>query len=64
MIIKTIKKEEVNPDNICTYCEKSYRKQDYTMCPHCGGDAGGRTPKGWKPTKKQKKAYASKMNKI
>lgn len=46
----------------CTYCGKAYRKQDYAMCPHCGGDSlGGYTPRVWKPTKAQKKAFVKKM---
>lgn len=41
----------------CTYCNKPYRKQDFTVCPHCGGDGGGVTPKVWKPNKQQKKEF-------
>lgn len=45
----------------CTYCNKAYRKQDFSLCPHCGGDGGGVTPKGWKPSKKQAKEFAKKQ---
>ena len=45
----------------CTYCNKQYRKQDFTVCPHCGGDGGGITPKVWKPSKRQKKEFIKKQ---
>lgn len=44
--------------NVCSYCEQPYNKKDFSICPHCGGDGGGISPKGWKPTKKHKKEYA------
>lgn len=47
----------------CIYCNNSYRKQDFSVCPFCSGDGGGTTPKGWRPTKRQKKEYAKKMSK-
>ncbi len=46
----------------CTICFKPYRKQDYTVCPYCGGDGGGTTPKVWKPNKHQKKEFIKKQN--
>lgn len=46
----------------CIYCGKIYRKADYAVCPYCGGDGGGTTPKTWKPTKAQKKAFIKKIN--
>lgn len=64
MIIRTTKKTEENPENICSYCHVPYKKKDFSMCPHCGGDAGNRTPKSWRPTRKQKKQYVEKINKI
>lgn len=45
----------------CTCCKKSYSKQDFSVCPHCGGDGGAVTPKVWKPTKQQKKAFIKKQ---
>lgn len=45
----------------CTICFKPYRKQDFAVCPHCGGDGGGVTPKGWRPSKKQKKEFVKKQ---
>ena len=45
----------------CTICDKPYRKADFTLCPHCGGDGGGVTPKGWKPNKDQKKEFIKKQ---
>jgi rRNA maturation endonuclease Nob1 len=47
--------------HLCTICDKPYRKQDFIVCPHCGGDGGGTTPKSWKPTKKQKKEFIKKQ---
>lgn len=49
-------------EHICTSCEKPYRKADYAVCPHCGGDGGGTTPRVWKPNKHQRKEYAKKMS--
>jgi len=47
----------------CTYCGEKYKKSDYPMCPYCGGDCnGGHTPRVWKPTKQQKKAFSKKIN--
>lgn len=46
----------------CTICDKPYRKQDFSLCPHCGGDGGGVTPKVWKPSKRQKKEFAKKKS--
>lgn len=45
----------------CTICYKPYRKQDFSLCPHCGGDGGGVTPKVWRPSKRQKKEFAKKQ---
>ena len=45
----------------CTICLKPYRKQDFSLCPHCGGDGGGFTPKVWKPSKNQKKEFIKKQ---
>ncbi len=45
----------------CTICLKPYRKQDFTLCPHCGGDGGGVTPKVWRPGKKARKEFAKKQ---
>lgn len=45
----------------CTYCNQPYSKKDFSVCPHCGGDGGGTTPRVWKPTKKQKKAFIKKQ---
>lgn len=44
----------------CTYCDAIYNKKDLDVCPHCGGDGGGRTAKVWRPTKRQKKEFAKK----
>ena len=46
----------------CVYCGESYRKQDFNVCPFCGGDGGGIMSKSWKPNKHQKKEYAKKFN--
>lgn len=48
----------------CTICLKPYRKQDFTVCPHCGGDGGGTTPRQWKPSKKQAREFAKKQQKL
>lgn len=48
--------------NGCTFCGKSYRKADYAVCPHCGGDGGNVMGKVWRPSKKEQKEYAKKMN--
>lgn len=64
MIIRTTKKVAPPKENLCTYCEKPYRAQDFSVCPHCGGDGGGIVTKSWKPNKRQKKEYAKKQNNI
>lgn len=46
----------------CSICKKPYDKRDFFLCPHCGGDGGGVTPKIWKPSKKQKKEFAKKQS--
>lgn len=51
-----------NAGHKCTYCGETYRKQDFNICPHCGGDGGNRTLKTWKPNKHQKKAFKEKIN--
>lgn len=51
-----------NPKKGCINCGKEYRKADYPICPYCGGDGGGRTPKEWKPTKAQTKKFIAKIN--
>jgi len=50
--------------NDCLICGESYNKKDFTICPHCGGDGGGTTPKVWKPTKRQKKAFIKKQQSL
>lgn len=52
----------ISPVKGCIYCGKLYRKQDFHVCPHCGGDGGGIMQKTWKPTKAQKKAFVKKIN--
>lgn len=56
--------DKINRSNShsCLYCGNSYRKQDFSVCPHCGGDGGGVTPKTWRLTKRQKKEYVKKFN--
>lgn len=49
------------PAHECPACGQAYSKRDFDICPHCGGDGGGRTPKVWKPNKHQKKAFIKKM---
>jgi len=51
-----------SPAHTCFYCNQAYRKQDFTMCPHCGADGGNTTPKVWKPSKRQKKEFAKKQS--
>lgn len=46
----------------CTCCGENYRKQDFSICPHCGGDGGGIVTKTWRPNKHQKKEFRKKMN--
>lgn len=48
----------------CTYCNEYYRKQDFTICPHCGGDGGNTTTKVWKPNKHQKKEFIKKQQNL
>ena len=48
----------------CSYCGEPYRKQDFALCPFCGADGGGTTPKVWKPNKYQKKEFIKKMTQI
>lgn len=45
----------------CTYCQKHYSKKNFNFCPYCGGDADARTPKVWRPTKRQKKEYTQRV---
>ena len=45
----------------CISCGEPYRKQDFALCPFCGGDGGGVLTKSWKPNKYQRKAYSKKM---
>ena len=53
---------KTNAAHTCPACGKGYGKQDYSMCPHCGGDSlGGFTPRVWKPSKAQKKVYIQKL---
>lgn len=54
-------KPKTNNTHFCTICDKPYRKQDFVVCPHCGGDGGGTTPKTWKPNKHQKIEYINKL---
>ena len=50
------------PAHECTLCGQGYRKQDFNFCPFCGGDGGGIMAKGWKPSKREKKAFMKKNN--
>lgn len=43
--------------HLCTICSEPYNKKDFTLCPHCGGDGGGVTPKGWKPSSRAKREF-------
>lgn len=63
-IIQAIKEQSKSkkPPHTCSSCKQSYRKQDFTICPHCGSDGGGITPKEWKPSKRQKKEFIKKVN--
>lgn len=56
--------QKIKPPHVCTICDKPYRKQDFTVCPHCSGDGGGRTPKPWKPSKYQKREFIKKQKGI
>lgn len=53
-------KSENKKGHQCSYCGEAYRKQDFSVCPFCGGDGGGITARVWRPTKRQKKEYAKK----
>lgn len=46
----------------CLGCGETYRKQDFDVCPFCGGNGGGVTPKVWRPTKHQKKEFIKKIS--
>lgn len=48
------------PSNACTVCNVPYNKKDFSVCPHCGADGGGTTPRGWRPSKKQAREFAKK----
>jgi len=50
--------------HVCTACTQPYNKKDFDICPHCCGDGGGRTPKVWTPSRREKKAFAKKQSKI
>lgn len=50
--------------HLCISCNNTYRKQDFTLCPFCGGDGGAITARVWKPSKKQRKQFAKKQSVI
>lgn len=54
--------QKTNEPHRCAICNEPYKKQDFSLCPHCGGDGGNRTKKEWRPTKKQKIEFAKKIS--